>query len=78
MLISSESITDEKSNGVPYHLIFSYEQGEGSDGVVPLESQIPLSLQNEAIRLYGFKSGHALVLTDPGFIDTFNRIMDSR
>jgi len=41
---------------IPYHLVFSYEAGEGSDGVVPLESQIPLRLQSESTRIYGFNS----------------------
>ena len=62
---------------IPYHLVFSYQTGKSSDGVVPLESQIPISLQNEAIRIYGFNAGHALVLTEPEFITTFTRIVNA-
>ena len=61
---------------IPYHLIFSYESGEGSDGVVSLESQIPLKLQAEAERIYGFNSGHASVLQDEKFITRFNAILE--
>ena len=60
---------------IPYHLVFSYESGEGSDGVVSLESQIPLKLQAEAERIYGFNSGHASVLQDEIFISRFNAIL---
>ncbi|MCK4674459.1 MAG: alpha/beta fold hydrolase [Gammaproteobacteria bacterium] len=61
---------------IPYHLIFSYQSGEGSDGVVSLESQIPLKLQAEAERIYGFNSGHASVLQDKKFIARFNNILE--
>ena len=60
---------------IPYHLVFSYESGEGDDGVVKLESQIPLPLQAEATRLHGFNAGHANILRDPAFIQTFQRIL---
>ena len=61
---------------IPYHLVFSYESGEGSDGVVSLESQIPLKLQAEAERIYGFNSSHAGVLQNRKFITTFNTILE--
>jgi pimeloyl-ACP methyl ester carboxylesterase len=60
---------------IPYHLVFSYENGKGDDGVVDLESQIPLSLQSEATRLYGFNAGHASILREPAFIRTFQHIL---
>ena len=61
---------------IPYHLIFSYESGEGDDGVVSLESQIPLKLQAESERIYGFNSSHAGVLQDSDFLTTFNTILE--
>lgn len=61
---------------IPYYLIFSYESGEGSDGVVPLESQIPFKLQDEAVRMYGFNSSHAGVLKDEKFILKLNDILE--
>lgn len=65
-------------NDIPYHLVFSYQHGDSSDGTVPLESQIPLSLQSEALRLYGFNAGHATVLQHTGFTTTFREIMEAR
>jgi len=62
---------------IPYHLVFSYEEGEGNDGVVPLQSQIPLKLQAEASRMYGFNSNHAGILTDETFVAHFNRVMEN-
>jgi len=61
---------------IPYHLIFSYESGEGSDGVVSLESQIPFKLQVEAEKVYGFNISHAGILKDRQFITMFNTILD--
>ncbi len=63
------------AKSIPYHLVFSYESGEGDDGVVPLQSQIPLHLQSEAVKIYGFNSGHASILKDAKFIEQFNTIL---
>lgn len=52
---------------LPYHLVFSYLHGEGGDGVVDLESQLPLKLQSEAKRIYGFNAGHANILENEIF-----------
>ena len=60
---------------LPYHLVFSYQHGEGDDGVVDLESQIPLKLQAEATRIYGFNNTHAGILDDKVFIAQFNKIL---
>ncbi|MCG8085356.1 MAG: alpha/beta hydrolase [Candidatus Thiodiazotropha taylori] len=62
---------------IPYHLVFSYQGGDSDDGVVDLESQIPLSLQAEATRLYGFNAGHATILTNPVFIQRFQNILNN-
>ncbi len=63
---------------IPYYLVFSYETGEGDDGVVSLESQIPVSLQEEATKLYGFNAGHASALSDADFISLFKRLMEPK
>ena len=60
---------------LPYHLVFSYMSGNGDDGVVILESQIPLKLQSEATRIYGFNNTHAGLLRDQDFIVHFNKIL---
>ena len=59
---------------IPYHLVFSYIDGEG-DGVVDLQSQIPLGLQSEATRTYGFNASHSGILKDDVFIKQFNQIL---
>lgn len=61
---------------LPYHLVFSYMSGDGDDGVVDLESQIPLKLQLEATRVYGFNASHAGILKDEAFIKHFNQILN--
>jgi pimeloyl-ACP methyl ester carboxylesterase len=52
---------------VPYHLIFSYLPAEASDGVVPLTSQLSLSLQDQAVGIHGFQNEHTALLADPEF-----------
>jgi hypothetical protein len=61
---------------IPYHLVFSYEQGKSSDGVVPLQNQIPLELQAEAVRTYGFNNNHVGTLNDESFLELFARILE--
>lgn len=58
-----------------YHLIFSYLPDEEGDGVVPMTSQLSLSLQDEATKIYGFQAGHAGVLKEDEFVVLFNKIL---
>lgn len=60
---------------IPYHLVFSYLEDEAGDGVVPLKSQIPLSLQKEASGMYGFRAEHAELLKKRHFRREFNSIL---
>ncbi|MEM9056979.1 MAG: alpha/beta fold hydrolase [Pseudomonadota bacterium] len=59
----------------PYHLVFSYESGEGDDGLVALESQIPSYLQKQAARVYGYNAGHAGILREPEFHTDLNAVL---
>lgn len=61
---------------VPYHLVFSYKDGSSGDGTVSLNSQIPWSLQAEAVRTYGFNDDHVGTLDDETFLALFARILD--
>jgi pimeloyl-ACP methyl ester carboxylesterase len=61
--------------GIPYHLVFSYKTGGSNDGTVSLQSQIPLKLQAEAVRIYGFNQTHAEILNDPAFLELFHSIL---
>ena len=58
---------------IPYHLVFSFQPGEGGDGVVSIESQIPRKLQRDAVRMYGFANTHVGTLDDPAFIEVFEK-----
>jgi len=60
---------------IPYYLVFSFEPGKGNDGVVPLESEVPLSLQAEATQIRGFMAEHTGILTDPAFLAYFNETL---
>ncbi|WP_100658006.1 alpha/beta hydrolase [Alteromonas flava] len=60
---------------IPYFLFFTYESGSGDDGVVSLESQIPLKLQQEATQMFGLTGSHAAVLADPLFVEQFNKVL---
>lgn len=51
-------------HSIPYHLFFSFLPGEPGDGVVPLTSQLSLSLQDQAVRIHGFQGEHTAVLAD--------------
>lgn len=54
-------------SGVSYHLLFGYRnasalsRGSG-DGVIPLESQLRLAAQNEAVAVRGFNEDHVSIL----------------
>lgn len=67
--------TWEWPDEIPYHLVFSYDTDGSSDGVVHLQSQIPLKLQAEAVRMYGFNNTHAGILQDAAFLERFNTIL---
>jgi len=61
---------------VPYYLVFSYRSGQGDDGVVPLDSQLPAKLQAEATRLAGFNATHAGILREPAFVAWFQKLLE--
>lgn len=63
---------------IPYHLVISYSEGESSDGVVPLQSQAQLKLQEESTRTYVFNNDHVGTLNDDDFLILFNSILAKR
>jgi uncharacterized alpha/beta hydrolase family protein len=62
---------------IPYHLIFSYLPGDDGDGVVPLASQLSLTLQDQATFVHGFQSEHTAVLADPEFAKRLLQILST-
>jgi len=59
-------------DGTTHHLIYTYRNSSdvarGTDGVVPLSSQLAPRAQAEAAMLHGFRSGHTQVLHHPDSI----------
>jgi hypothetical protein len=45
---------------------------------VPVERQIPLSLQEEATHIYGFNNSHVGTLKDDSFLSLFDVILASK
>lgn len=81
-LASGSSFIDELHrtplpHSIPYHLFFSYFGEDNGDGVVPLRSQLSVSLQNEAKRIYASEASHAGVLRDKQFIQRLNSIINA-
>jgi len=62
---------------IPYHLFFSYLDGENGDGLIPLTSQLSVSLQEEALRIYANEASHAGILRDEQFIKRLSAIINS-
>lgn len=62
---------------IPYYLVFSYGAGDGSDGVVSLDSQLSETLQEEAKEIYGFNALHTSILEQPQFTKYLNQILSS-
>ena len=61
----------------PYHLVFTFKTDSSTgDGVVSLQSQLPLEIQQNAVRLYGFNNTHVGTLKDKVFLDLFNSILE--
>ena len=60
---------------IPYHLVFSFEQGKGSDGVVALDIALPPSVQAEATRMRGFVAEHTGVLQQAAFLEYFKETL---
>jgi pimeloyl-ACP methyl ester carboxylesterase len=56
-----------------HHLVYAY-LGQGdrndTDGIVPVQSQVPESVSGMIAGKYGYKSGHAEILREPAAIDT--------
>ncbi len=67
---------------LPFYLFFTYRDpstvklSETSDGVVPLRSQLPPSLQSAAAKVYGFNESHEGLLTSSEARKVFLRLLD--
>ena len=69
---------------VPFYLLFSFRRGNNpllpmsSDSVVPVESQLPLWAQRDAVRTWGFDCEHMGILAEDAplaaFLDILNRV----
>jgi pimeloyl-ACP methyl ester carboxylesterase len=61
---------------IPFYLLFSFRRGnnlllpKSSDSVVPVESQLPLWAQRDAVRTWGFDCEHVWILTEEAPVTT--------
>jgi pimeloyl-ACP methyl ester carboxylesterase len=66
---------------IPFYLLFSFRRGNNlllpmsSDSVVPVESQLPMWAQRDAIRSWGFDCEHMGILTEDAPVTTFLDIL---
>jgi pimeloyl-ACP methyl ester carboxylesterase len=67
---------------IPFYLLFSFRRGNNlllpmsSDSVVPVESQLPLWAQRDAVRTWGFDCEHMGILTEDAPLATFLSILN--
>jgi pimeloyl-ACP methyl ester carboxylesterase len=66
---------------IPFYLLFSFRRGNNlllpmsSDSVVPVESQLPMWAQRDAVRSWGFDCEHMGILTEDAPVTTFLDIL---
>lgn len=63
---------------VPFYLFFGVVGGNGTDGAVPLTSEISLHAQGDAKRIYGFPENHTSILRSEAAIGRLNYILMRR
>jgi pimeloyl-ACP methyl ester carboxylesterase len=67
---------------IPFYLLFSFRRGNNlllpmsSDSVVPVEGQLPLWAQRDAVRTWGFDCEHMGILTEDAPLATFLNILN--
>jgi hypothetical protein len=61
---------------IPYYLLFGVVGGDGTDGAVPLTSEISLRAQANAVRIYGYPETHTSILRSPVVIERLNALLD--
>lgn len=66
---------------VPFYVLFSFRRGNNplfpmsSDSVVPVESQLPLWAQKDAVRTWGFDTEHMAILSEDAPVGVFLDIL---
>jgi pimeloyl-ACP methyl ester carboxylesterase len=77
----SEFLLDLQSwdwpSDIPYYLVYSYEPGGDSDGVVTLSSQLPATINWKDTRVRGFENTHVGTLSDDAFIELLGDILST-
>jgi len=58
-----------------YHMLFGFQEGSSSDGVVEIKSQLRPEAQAEARSLRGFDAGHSDILASPASVARVNEIL---
>jgi len=79
----SEFLKEIKGEPMPEHvkfyLFFGYggnDIGESSDGAIPVRSQLDLSVQSMAQKVFGFNENHVNILKSKQMIETYLSILE--
>lgn len=64
--------------GLPHHLFFGFEGGNGSDGIIALKSQLDEKLQRAAKQVHGFPDDHTAILKSALVSEILNRVLSER
>ena len=70
--------SNELPPSVPFYLLFGVVGGDGTDGAVPLTSEISLHAQGDARRIYGFPENHTSILQSEAAIGRLNQLLTQR
>jgi hypothetical protein len=67
---------------IEFYLFFGYRRNRGllrseNDGVVILKSELNLSAQAEAQRVYGFPESHTSILTSQDVVNAWNALLSA-
>lgn len=62
---------------VNFYLFFGVVGGNGTDGTVPLTSEISLPAQEDAVRIYGFPEDHTSILVSPLVIERLRLLLQN-
>ncbi len=70
----------ELEPGIPHYVLFGYAGGNSSkgpdDGVVTVASQLPVSVQERAVKVFGFHEDHMSILSSDDALETFGQILE--
>jgi len=82
-LVSLREPTPRGGRRVPHYVFFSFQRNvsvlipQSSDGIVPVFSQLPLWIQDQAERYWGYDATHVGILSHPPVLERYNGLLKS-